>query len=384
MRKILTALALGAALMAAPSAAAQTAGVPLQVRTGDVYTVEVAMTQTTDVGEESLEATFTQTYALHIVDAESRIWRYTPASIEYQLPTGMGIEEAAAEMNWPALSEAMSAMIRVAADIGFECRVDEFGRCVAMSNWPLWRDRMENLVIMADAFARMYPSAGAPENASVQPTATTTPTEPGASEPSWATMRGPVLRGVAAMLDNIDTSDAASMMASVYIPAYVQGRTLTRRQDVAVSDEMEMPFGAPPLRFTGTLRLDRINQRDNSATVIRRVVLDRDSARASLQAMSRFVSINLLEPMAAASREDPESMTGMIDGMLNAVGFGYEETTTGIIDLTTGMARQTTTDYTLTISPPEDAGESEPVRLQGRTVIRITPGAPTVTRLPRG
>ncbi|HVK81300.1 MAG TPA: hypothetical protein VM915_11880, partial [Verrucomicrobiae bacterium] len=158
MRKFFGALALSGVLALAPSVAAQTVGGPLQVRSGEVYTVSVVQTQSTEMDNREIEATFSHEYALHIVDAENRIWRYMPANMSYSLPTGLGIEEQAlANMNWPVLSEAMSAMLRVATDVGLECRVNEFGACTEMTNWPLWRDRVENIVLMADAFARFVP-----------------------------------------------------------------------------------------------------------------------------------------------------------------------------------------------------------------------------------
>lgn len=408
MLNFMRAIAFACVLVSAPVAAAQTVGGPLQVRTGEIYTVSVEQTQSTELGEREIEATLTHTYALHIVDAENRVWRYMPVSLGYSLPTGLGIEQQAANINWPVMSEAMSAMLRLATDVGLECRVNEYGACAEMTNWPLWRDRAENLVLMADAFARFIPEAAtAPSTpgalevvpeppASHQPTSATKP-NPGAPESetpgmaptpamNWSTLRGPVLRGIAAMLDNVDSRDAAAGMASIQAAAGIQGRALTRRQRVDVTDELEMPFGAPPLRFTGTMRLERINRADNTAIIVRRVTMDEAAMRASLQAMSRFVTANLVEPVAqvsAGSQEDMSSITAVIDGMLDSVGLAYEETTTGVVDLATGMARETTTTYTYTMRPPAGISEA-PMVLEGRTIVRVTPGAPEVSRLPRG
>jgi hypothetical protein len=370
----------------APVTAAQTVGAPLQVRTGEVYTISVEQSQTTDLGENDVTASLSHVYALHIVDAENRIWRYMPASLTYSLPTGLGIEAQAAALNWPVLSEGVSAMLRIATDIGIECRVDEFGRCIDMTNWPAWRDRAENLIVMADAFARMVPETpaapsavdGGPKDEAGSPAAPPTPT--------WSMLRGPVLRGLAAMLDNFDSRDAAASMASIETIAGVQGRTLARRQSVPVTDELEMPFGASPLRFTGTVRLERIDQRNNTATVVRRVSLDQESARATLRGVSAFLTTNMVEPVAQAAGEgaDITSVTGAVDTMLDAMSFQYQETTTGTIDLTTGMAREATTDYTVTLTPPSGAGGDTPLTLRGRTIIRVTQGAPDIQRLPRG
>lgn len=400
MRGLLLAAAMAGALLA-PSAAAQTAGVPLRVQTGEVYTVAIEQTQTTDMGSgQNVEATLRHSYTLQIVDAERSIWRYTPASLTYELPTGLGLEQQAAYFDWPALSEAMSAMMRIGADIGFECRVDEYGRCIEMTNWPMWRDRLENVVLMADAFVRMVPSSGSTAGAEVpaiEPDSgrksdeTSDVGETGygdevASPPfDWVTYRLPILRGFAASLDNFDARDAASSMAFLDAPGLLQGRSLTRRQSVPVSTELEMPFGAPPLRYTGTMRLDRINQSDNSATIVRQVSLDEDSARAATQGILQFFDTNFIQPIAAIGGQagDAASVAAMIEPMIDTLGMRYEETTTGTVDLTTGMARETVTEYTFTILPPGGEGDGVPIALRGRTVIRITPGAPDIPRLPR-
>jgi len=397
MRTVSRALILVGVLLSAPAAMAQTIDAPLRVRTGEVYTVAVEQSQTSAIAGTNVEATFSHSYALHIVDAEQGIWRYVPATMSYELPTGLGIEAQTADINWPIVNEGVSAFARLAMDIGFECRVDAYGRCIEMTNWPMWRERAENVVLMADAFARLMPEGASDDDvvAPAQPGQRPTPgvkqgdeAEPGMVQRdafSWARMREPVLRGVATILDNFDARDAATSMATIQGGAFLQGRSLTRRQDVAVSDELDMPFGAPPMRFTGTLRLERINQRDNTATVVRRVTLDEASARATLLAMSQFATRNVIEPIAAASGEadSAEAMEALIEPMLNAIAMRYNETTTATVDLASGMARETVSEYTLTVAPPAEGGADTPVTIQGRTVIRVTLGAPAITRLPR-
>jgi hypothetical protein len=397
MGKFLATLAFAGALLLTPSSSAQTVGVPLQVHTGEVYTMRIEQTQTTSIAGHP-EARITQVLALEIVDAENRIWRYTPVSMSFSFPKGLEGEPGADFIDWPAASEAVSALTRIATDIGFECRVDEFGRCLEMTNWPLWRDRAENLVLMFDAIARMAPKetivSGAVDESGA-PVVVVEPEDelegdeviappPG---PSWAEMREPILRGLARVLDGIDARDAA---ATMYLPAAtLQGRTLTRRQNVEVADELEMPFGAPPLRMVGTLRLERIDRRANTATIVRRVTLDQASARASLRSMAQFITTNVVEPAAAAAGpkgEGPpsgEALMGMLDGVLESFNFQYQETTTGTVDLATGLARETTTDVTITLSPPGPT-EAEPFTMSARTIVRITLGAPEAPRLPRG
>lgn len=374
--------AFAAALCVAPLAAAQTINTPIQVRTGDAFTVSVDYTQTADFAGQELNATMSYVYAIHVLDAEQRLWRFLPVSVRYALPDAPGIDAAAANVNWPVVSDMMSALMRVGTDVGFDCRVDAYGRCEDMTNWPLWSARIENTALALDAAARMYPGGGAAATADDNE-GPKVDGEAGSSTPTWEQMRGPVMRGVARVIDSIDSRDAAASMASVYFPAYLQGRTLTRREIVRSVDEYEMPFGAPPLRYATTLRLDSIDRRANTATVTRRSSLDQASGRAAISAMTEFLSEALIEPL---SREMPggqpppdrSALAEMVNSMLTE--FSYEDTTRGVIDMTTGFARETVTDYTMSA---RIAASDQPMVTRGRVVTRVSAGAPQTPRLPR-
>lgn len=374
--------AFAAALCVAPLAAAQTINTPIQVRTGDAFTVSVDYTQTADFAGQELNATMSYVYAIHVLDAEQRLWRFLPVSVRYELPDAPGIDAAAANVNWPVVSDMMSALMRVGTDVGFDCRVDAYGRCEDMTNWPLWSARIENTALALDAAARMYPGGGAAATADDNE-GPKVDGEAGSSTPTWEQMRGPVMRGVARVIDSIDSRDAAASMASVYFPAYLQGRTLTRREIVQSVDEYEMPFGAPPLRYATTLRLDSIDRRANTATVTRRSSLDQASGRAAISAMTEFLSEALIEPL---SREMPggqpppdrSALAEMVNSMLTE--FSYEDTTRGVIDMTTGFARETVTDYTMSA---RIAASDQPMVTRGRVVTRVSAGAPQTPRLPR-
>lgn len=399
MRKLLIGVAaLAGALLLSPFAAAQTISMPMQVRTGDVFTVAVDYTQSADIGDEELNATMSYVYSVHVIDAEQRLWRFMPVSMSYELPEAPGLAAQAANVNWPAASDMMSAMMRIATDVGFECRVDEYGRCREMTNWPFWSARVENMALAFDAAARMMPRTVISGDQSATPPAPEEVERPGKSDdaatptatapstraaPSWEMLRAPVMRGVARLIDGFDSRDAAASMAGIYLPAFVQGRTLTRRQTVEIVDEYDMPFGAPPLRYTGTLRLDRIDRRNNAAIVTHRTRLDQASARTAIDSVTEFVADALIAPLAEHFPEGqtPPDATGLAR-MINAMlaDFEYEATTRGIIDLATGMARETTTDYTFSARM---AGSEQPMATHGRIVTRVTPAAPEVPRLPR-
>lgn len=384
-------LAMVAALAAAPHAHAQTVGAPLQVRTGDTYTLSIDATSSTEIGEAAMDVAFTYVFAVHIVDAEQRLWHYTPVRFSYDFPSGLPPEaQTPTSLDWAAMSDAFSAMARIGADVGFTCRVDEYGSCRELTNWPLWSARLENFVLMTDAIMRMAPTPPPlPAPAQTSPSApgkSNADTPAAAAAPSWATLRTPVLQGVARLIDGFDARDAGASMAWLYLPATVQGRTLTRRQSVPVNDAYEMPFGAPPLRFTGTMRLDRIDRANNVGVVVRRVSLDQQSVRASISGMTEFISDALVEPLAPYFSEGQAPPTAeFIDSLIGPMleRLSYEETTTGMVDLATGMARETTTDYVFTFEPEAGAGRDKAMVARGRVVTRMTLGAPETPRLPR-
>lgn len=392
------ALVLVCAVLCTPPVTAQTINAPLRVQNGDAFTVDVVYTQSTEIGEQPVDVTMNYTYAMHVVDAAEGHWRFVPISIGYEMPNVPGIDAEAVDINWPAMSDMMSAMMRIGTDVGFDCRVDGYGRCIEMTNWPFWSTRLENLVIAFDGVARMMPESSEGEEA-VLPVpapphrpksagdvdADVETLSPGAAPPmNWERVRIPVLQGVARLIDGFDTRDAGAAMAGIYLPAFVQGRTLTRREAVSFVDEYDMPFGAPPLRYNASLTLDRIDRRANTAMVTRRATLDEESVRTSLASMTSFASEAFLTPLAAELGEEGQQMpTGEALGeMLNAMlsDLAYEETTRGVIDLSTGMARETTTDYTVSVRV---VAEQEPVTMHGRIVTRVTAGAPDMPRLPR-
>src|SRR5690606_7791321 len=121
MAKFLAAaLAFAGALLLTPVASAQTISAPLRVATGDAFTVNVAYTQSSEIADEPIEVTMHYLYAVHVLDAEQRLWRFTPISISYDIPDMPGFDsEEARNIHWPAMSEMMSALMRIGTDVGF-------------------------------------------------------------------------------------------------------------------------------------------------------------------------------------------------------------------------------------------------------------------------
>jgi hypothetical protein len=394
MKKLFAALAFGAAMFAAPLASAQQAGVPLQVRAGEVYTLRFEGTETIIAGGEETTVPFGAVYALEILsDAPSdRRWRYTPISVDYSGFANASPELSALAFDWNLLNEGLSATVRLFADIGFECRVDEYGRCIEMTNWPMWSARVENIVLAGDAFARMVQASDAS-------TATETPKAGGMAEADsgtwqsgdqapWTALREPILRGVSALLDGVDTRSAATAVSSFHPLAAVQGRSMARGEAQSFVEEWAMPYGAAPLNVTGTLTLDRIDRRANTATFVRRASLEPAAVRAALQSMSDYMITRVIEPTRpylgadADSLPTPEGMQALVQMFLPQLNVSFEETTTGVVDLTTGMARQTTSDFVITMAGAPETPELA-ATVRARYVLTVERGAPATPRLPR-
>jgi hypothetical protein len=405
MIRFFAAMFMGLALAGSP-AAAQEYGAPLRVSAGEAYTVSMDMSETLTMRGQDINVGAAIVYRLDIVSDTpgDQRWLYTPVSFSYTDVSmlGAGIENSG--VDFALLGEGVSALVRVAADIGFECRVDEYGRCLEWSNWPQWSARAENLVLMGDAFARMAfemgrtaavaPPSGdhgkARDGASAgEPEAEAAAQSAGANV--WMEMRDPVLRSVAAFLDGIDTRSAALAMGSLHPAAAVQGRRMARGAPQTFTETWDMPFNAPPLSVAGTLVLESVDRGANSATFVRQAALDSESARASMQGVASYMIDTVLAPMQPFLSQhgaDAETMTGMVEAMLPQLSVTMSETTRGVVDLQSGMARETTTDYRMVLSGPSDSadaeGTAESMEVRLNYVTRITPGAPETPRLPRG
>jgi hypothetical protein len=406
MKQLLICAAFAVLAAVSPAAAEETA-MPLQLQQGAHYTVTIEQTQSTTLSGESFSADISSVTALDILSVSpgDARWRYTPVSYTIKSASGPGMEQLsgdAAELGFA--SDMLSAAMRIVADVGFECRVDDVGRCVELANWPLWRDRMENTALMIDAAVQLGVREAGKQAAGAEPEAQAAPHKkgrheqnapehagaaPGASAPDWQRFRQPILQGFASVIDGLDARSAASLMASFHPPAAVQGRSLTRGQAVAFVEDWPMPFAAQSVRMTGTLTLDRIDRRAGTATVTRRARLDSASAQAALRGMTSYIVSSVIEPFAPLMAEhgqnapSAEMIHAIAEAALSVLQADMTETTTGTIELSTGLARQTVTDMRIQLSMPENGQTRMLMDSTLHSTIRITPGAPAAPRLPR-
>ncbi len=71
---------------------------------------------------------------------------------------------------------------------------------------------------------------------------------------------------------------------------------MTRGDTQPFVEAWPMPYEAAPLNVTGTLVLERVDRRANTATFVRRASVEPAAVRAALQSMSSYVIVSVIEP----------------------------------------------------------------------------------------
>jgi hypothetical protein len=402
-------------LALAPVAAARDVAMPVRVRAGDQFTVTVTDRNSFGAGEQQIGFATTVVWALDVLEAgrSGGRWRWTPVSVHFDsIPRVAGVDEegdaeaALASLDPEALSEGMSAFLRIAADIGFECRVDSTGRCLALSNWPAWRSRYENAALMIDAFARMAQTSEAREAQADGPGRRGRSS--GAKSPlpttvqrdvDWGVFRGPVLQSLAAVIDGVDERAAAFAMAGLHPLSALQGRTLAVGRASPFVEEWAMPFGASPIRVSGATTLESVT--GGVAIVRRQAELDGESARAAVRAAASYLVESVMTPLTAlssgrADAPDAAVLRAGLDAFTPLLDVSFSETTRGEVELRSGLARAAVTEYRWRLALPRMGGggaarkasaatedEGAAITGSGSYTIRLTPGAPATPRLPR-
>jgi hypothetical protein len=389
---------------------------PVRVRTGDQFTVTVTDRNSLGAGEQQIEYGTTVVWALDILEAGRREgrWRWTPVSVRFDsIPrvAGAAAEQgdagaALAGLDTVALSEGMSAFLRIAADIGFECRVDSTGRCLALSNWPAWRSRYENAALMIDAFARMAQTSEAGEAQAHGPGRRGHSSGAKSSLPTavqrdvdWRALRGPALQSLAAVIDGVDERAAAFAMAGLHPLSALQGRTLAIGRASPFVEEWAMPFGASPIRVSGATTLESVA--GGVAIVRRQAELDGESARAAVRAAASYLVESVLTPLASlpggrADAPDAAALRAGLDAFTPLLDVSFSEATRGEVELRSGLARAAVTEYRWRLALPQRSSEGAATKTNaaaederaaitgsGSYTIRLTPGAPATPRLPR-
>jgi hypothetical protein len=414
-------------------AAAQAPTTPITVKPGDQFTITLDDTQSVDMTGLNMRTKIRTVYAMSVEGPN--LWRYTPISLQIleapKSPLGAGGPQDAmvdAVMTNVGFNESMSAMVRLIWDIGFLCRVDATGRCVSLENWPQWRARLENVVIMADGMVQMAatlpkppkpaedaeePAAPAEQNderagkrkngrdtaTRGEPEMETSPAAPPspAFEEQWKKYRGPTLTAVNIALDSIDNQVAASFLYQIAAPAGLQGRALKTGTAQSGRETWPMPFGAKPVEVDAKVTLTAIDRAAGVARVSRTSTTNQNSVRGAVEASSQFMATNIIMPfMGAEGQSLAAAMTQTVKDAMGKSTISITEEANGEIDLKTGLAKTVTTKSLWAVdlsglqqstraregAPPTDPNASV-IKVEWTQSYAITPGAPAVPTLKR-
>lgn len=359
-----------------PQAVAQRAGtevaMPLRLEAGQRYTVTITDTVTTNEprstpgGRKSrptipqdLEQTSTIVFGLEVQAADR--WRWTIADMQLDL-TDADLPE---QLREPEAQAALIAAVRLMTDLGFDCRVDLTGRCLDLTNWPAWQDRVNNVGSLIAAFAVLG-----------------TLDEPLEEIAEMRQMAPRIERFVSTTVEGIDPPAAASAFSQVYPIAAVSGRTLALGQATSFTEEWPMPYGAAPVRVSGAVTLTAVDRANQTAVVERTARGDSESMRTALVGfgaglMSPVVQVfGDLTPEAGAQIQ---MAAGVLQGFLQGSNLTFEERSRGVVDLRTGLAREVTTTYVIGFKHPMLANEGygeDGVVMTTVSRVTVTPGAP--------
>ncbi|MFZ4120346.1 MAG: hypothetical protein ACOYKM_01680 [Caulobacterales bacterium] len=405
MKRVLTAAAFSTACLfafnpAAPAAAQQVSAfpstgnsarngevaIPLRVEAGQHYLMQGRIDTNIDgPGEtEDMSAVFTYTLALDVEQfgRDGGVWRWSIENIGIEsLESG----QDTTNLPWPAMGTMLSAATRLMTDIDFVCRVDASGACVELLNWPDWRERAENLALIASGAVMI--AAGQPQ-VSVSPDGTPKP-QPGgapAASPSPAAIAAVINNVTGLVLDGFDNRIAAGMMAMPMISG-LQGQSLRAGVETPTESLIALPFGAAPIRYAGSITLESVDRQANEATFTRRVTLDQTALKTSLNAMAANLMPQILAAAAPVMPAVPEgtdpattgqAMAGMVAAALATIELDYTENTRGAVDMRTGLVKNATTTINYTVGA---SGNENLMSATSTLTFGFVPGTPPRPRL---
>lgn len=394
MNKLLTFAALSGAI--AVSACATTAdgggaGQGVRLASNDQYSVVVRDVQKAQFFGQSTETDISYTMGLNVLrGGTDPLWRWTYSDFTVNA-MDLGDEIPAEIMT--SLGGILSPAIRLGTAIGFECKVDAAGNCAELTNWSTWRGAIEDTIMLVEGAVKIGTAFNTPG----------TPLDmdgdgapdvglPAAGVPGELDQRALDLMVNIALnlLDGFDNKSAGSLALSGFVGLpTVQGARLSPGGPMAFTHDIPLPYGGGALKLTGTRTVESIDRTAGTALVVSDTTLDSKAALESLLT----VFDNLVNPnVQAFAAFDPEGGVGgvMIAAMVRAqmeaafagAELSFKQSTRGVIDLKTGMAREATSVYTLSLKGGGDfdwvSGE-----VSGTQTVTLTAGAPTIARLTR-
>jgi hypothetical protein len=178
-------------------------------------------------------------------------------------------------------------------------------------------------------------------------------------------------------------------LSGVWGPQNVQGATLRAGAASDFTRAIALPYGGGDLIYRGTRTVESVDRAAGVAMVVSKTELDGEAFKASLLKIYDNLVTPNLKAFAQYSPEDGMAalaMSAMVRSQMEMVlsqsSLKFTDTTRGTIDLATGLARETTTEYAVTFKGGGDFDWVEGA-LSGTQTVTVSQGAPTITRLQR-
>jgi hypothetical protein len=391
MKKLLTLAALGGAVAVTACATPGGAGsMPgrgpgVWLNDGDAYTATVKDETTFSFfGQEAKQSTRI-VMGLDVLrgGADPR-WRWTIADAKLETLAGgdeaLGIDGS--ELKF--LNEVVGPMVRLIFVMGFECKPDAAGACAELTNLGQWRGVVEDGMLIGDGFTKMMLLNSLPG----MPGGEEFEGGPGGMGGLDQRSMDLVVNIGLNLLDGWDAKSAGAVItSSTWGPIMVQGTDLRPGAPMAFSRSLPLPYGGGAIVFSGDRQVVSVDRATGTAVVVTRTKLDGKVFAASLLTMFDNLATPNIKAFAAYDPENGAAMVAMLpmlrtqmETVLNASKLDFTETTRGVIDLKTGLARETRTEYNFTF---KGGGDFDWVdgKIGGVQTMTITPGAPTITRL---
>ena len=404
LKSAVAAVAMGAAAVlgfAGPAHAQQARAIPIQVQPGQTFLLDMNYNIEDSTGIGSIAMDIGVGLEIEEMGPQGGVWRWSLESISIDpsvAATGPdGVNPFAGVPFGPGMDQALSATLRLMTDLDIVCRVNAQGACVEVLNWPQWRERAENTILIGTGVLRVLedqqqqsqsdevllgpvvspeykpeyvPStrrgAASPPMVSVGPA----PVESYSASPIPYALIADAVEAVAGIL--LDSVDGRMLASMSNLPAItdIQGVTLAQGQSLQTETRIALPFGAEPVRMTGTVTLDGIDRSAGVARFSRSASLDSAGFTQSLTTMMQNGAppiINALAPILPADYmgEDPVAsanfMVSMIGAGLASLNLSMQETSTGEVDLATGLVRSGEIRQTISARLPDGASAMEQV-----------------------
>jgi hypothetical protein len=383
--------------------------IPIRVNPGDTFDLTMNISAAQE-GTVSYQARLVLGLSVEEMGPQGGIWRWSIEDFaiqEFSIPG----EQAGfmSALSSPGFNQAMAAATRLATDLDFVCRVDARGACVELLNWPQWRERFENIVLITSGSLMAYDAFSGAENdfaveatpsggmGQLQQSLGGQAPAPAADGAADAPSAGPDMGMIAAAIEAVsgvilDSLDGRMIGSYLNTPGIidVQGASLrvgeTQNREVLYP----LPFATTPMRMTGTVTLEEVDRRAGVARFSRQAELDLESLTASLTSMVQNGTTPIMGALLpilpeGAMGEDPQASAEFIASMTMTAMASFEltseETGTVEVDLNTGLARAGTFTQMTTMSAPDGTSLGNTTASYSFT---LTPAGPRGPRLGAG